>query len=237
MAMENILRHLKPNGGNLFILLKESETNRTENQRYFRYWKEEEFKQFLSNYPLKLLKIIQQKQERVNWLAFLLRSEMRPDCIKHWAEIQEPDNAHYKDSSELLSIGSPFGKIFNLNKLGIHHEVLPPGRRTSYPHAESDEEEFVYVLEGEPDVWIDGYVYRLKEGEAVGFPSGTGLCHTVINDTDRPVRLLVVGEKSKASNKIYYPLNPEQESKRGETWWKNVPKHTLGPHHGKPSAR
>lgn len=92
-----------------------------------------------------------------------------------------------------MSIGASIGCLLGLVRIGIHHERLPPGRRTSYPHAESAEEEFVYVLEGTPDVWIDGTLLRLAPGDAVAFPGGTGICHTVLNNTE--VRLLVVGER------------------------------------------
>ncbi len=68
----------------------------------------------------------------------------RPDYIKHYSEIQEgPDSSYYRGTKEFLSIGSPFAKAMGLTRLGIHHELLPPGRRTSWPHAESAEEEFV----------------------------------------------------------------------------------------------
>lgn len=160
----------------------------------------------------------------------------RPDFIKHYLDIQNEDNAHYPDSEELLSIGSPFAKKFGLNKLGIHHEVLPPGRRTSWPHAESDEEEFVYVIEGHPDVWIDGQLYRLNPGDGVGFPSGTGICHTFINNTNMNVRLLVVGEATKKENKCIYALHPERNNaiKEKGYLWENPPQQKLGDHDGLP---
>ncbi len=113
-----------------------------------------------------------------------------PVCIAHYPQIQDADDNHYPGSDELLSIGSPFGKHFGLEKLGIHHETLAKGRRTSWPHAESGEEEFVYVIEGFPQVWIDGEVYDLEPGDAVGFPSGTGIAHTFINNSEADVRLL-----------------------------------------------
>ena len=138
----------------------------------------------------------------------------RPDFIRHWRELEQPDDSHYPGDTELLSIGAPLGRLLGLTRIGIHHERLLPGRRTSYPHAESAEEEFVYVIEGHPDVWIDGRLHRLEPGDAVGFPAGTGICHTVINNTETEVRLLVVGERPKDENRIRYPRNPEHEATR-----------------------
>lgn len=121
----------------------------------------------------------------------------RPDCIRHWREVEGADDSTYPDSDELFAIGAPLARKLGLGRLGIHHERLPPGRRTSYPHAESDEEEFIYVLEGYPEAWINGYLWKLEPGDSVGFPAGTGVCHTFINNTSEEVRLLVVGEANK----------------------------------------
>jgi uncharacterized cupin superfamily protein len=160
----------------------------------------------------------------------------RPDCIKHYSEIQEDDISCYKSSgsTELLRIGSPFGKAFGLKRLGIHHETLKPGRRTSWPHAESTEEEFVYVIEGHPQVWLDGTLHDLNPGDAVAWVPGTGVAHTVINNSKSDVRLLVVGDTSRADNKVIYPLHPERNALIKEQFWSDAPKRVLGPHDGKP---
>jgi len=158
----------------------------------------------------------------------------RPSCIAHFSEIQDEDNAHYKGSEELLSIGSRFAKKLGLKKIGVHHELLPPGRRTSWPHAESDEEEFIYVIEGNPQVWINGNIYDLEPGDGVAFPAGTGVGHTFINNTKSDVRLLVVGEANKDENKCLYPLHPERNAEIKDFCWKDAPKHKLGPHDGLP---
>lgn len=155
----------------------------------------------------------------------------RPPCISHWQDIESTDTSHYQGDDELLSIGAPFGRHFGLTRLGIHHERLLPGRRTSYPHAESAEEEFVYVIDGAPDVWLDGELHRLAPGDAVGFPAGTGQCHTFINNTEAEVRLLVVGEASKPENRIFYPRNPEQRPLRKD-WWGDAPERPMGDHDG-----
>ena len=157
----------------------------------------------------------------------------RPDCITHWSDIEGEDLAPYTGDDEKMSHGAAFGRHFGLQRLGIHHERLKPGRRTSYPHAESAEEEFVYVIEGHPDLWLDGHLYRLGPGDAVGFPAGTGQCHSFLNNSDGEVHLLVVGERPKPENRIYYPRNPERQAVR-EDWWTDHPVRELGEHDGLP---
>jgi uncharacterized cupin superfamily protein len=160
----------------------------------------------------------------------------KPDCIRHWRELEGKDDSTYPDSPELFSIGAPLARSFGLSRLGIHHERIPPGRRTSYPHAESSEEEFAYVLEGHPEVWINGHLWQLEPGDSVGFPAGTGICHTFINNTEQDVRLLVVGEANKAENKIYYPLNQSYAMQRKDRWIDHPPQF-FGPHNGLPSRK
>lgn len=157
----------------------------------------------------------------------------RPSDIAHWTEIEDPDGEKFSGTDELRSLDASFGEHFGLKRLGIHHVRVPPGRRTSFPHAESAEEEFVYVLEGEPDVWLDGRLHRLRPGDGVGFPAGTGLAHSFLNNTETEVRLLVVGETDKDENRIVYPVNLERKAMRDD-WWDDAPKRVLGSHDGMP---
>ncbi len=157
----------------------------------------------------------------------------RHPAIVHWAEVEDQQPFRYDGTDEPMSYGANYRRHFSFRKLGIHHERLPAGHRLSRPHAESAEEEFVYVLEGTPDVWLDGVLYRLIPGDAVGFPAGEGLAHTVINNTDADVHLLVVGEASKTENRILYPLNLEMADIRSD-WWEDAPQRVIGPHDGLP---
>ena len=158
------------------------------------------------------------------------RLTARPGSVAHWTDIEGADESHYQGDDELMSIGAPFGRHFGLTRLGIHHERLLPGRRTSYPHAESAEEEFVYVIAGTPDVWLDGELHRLRPGDAVGFPAGTGICHSFLNNSEKEVHLLVVGEKAKSENRVFYPRNPEQSVRKD--WWTDPPQRAMGAHDG-----
>ncbi len=169
-----------------------------------------------------------------NVLAKKSQKKNRPSFIKHWSETLSADNSHYPNSDELLAYGAPLGKATGLLKIGIHHEILKPGRRTSWPHAESLEEEFVYVVSGSPSAWVDGHLYPLSPGDAVGFPAGTGIAHTFINNTNEDCILLVVGERNIDENKCVYPLHPERNSEIKESLWRDFPKQEMGPHDGLP---
>jgi uncharacterized cupin superfamily protein len=158
----------------------------------------------------------------------------RPACIAHWRDIQTPDDRHYPNSGASLALDAPFSEAVGLTRLGIRHQILLPGRRTSYPHAESEEEEFVYIIEGTPDVWLDGTLHRLAPGDGVGFPAGTGLAHTFMNNTQEPAVLLVVGEAAKPHNRVLYPINPDVQASRSDSW-DDAPARPLGAHDGIPN--
>jgi len=160
----------------------------------------------------------------------------RPDFIGHWTALEDREPHRYRDDDEPMGFDAAIGRRLGLTRIGIHHVRLPPGRRTSYPHAESAEEEFVFVIEGTPDAWIDGVLHRLTPGDSVAFPAGTGICHTFLNDTDGEVRLLVVGETAKPENRIRYPMNPDHERTRPDRW-ADPPLRELGPHDATPQPR
>lgn len=118
----------------------------------------------------------------------------RPPFIRHASEL-ESGEVVWPGSDEVLSIRTPLSRPLGLTRLGVHHEVLRPGHRSSLPHAEAIEEECVYVLEGCPEAWIDGTLHPLAPDDIVVFPPGTGIRHTITNPTKSDVRLLIIGER------------------------------------------
>ena len=159
----------------------------------------------------------------------------RPEFIISSDQVQE-EVGRYPKSDEVFASGRPIGRVAGLTKIGLHLERLEPGHRLSYPHAEEHEEEFVFVLEGEIEAWVDGFLHPMKEGDLAAFPPGTGICHTFINNSSRSARLLVGGERAKAHNRIYYPLNLERrDDMKKEQWWDDVPTRKMGAHNGKPN--
>ena len=160
----------------------------------------------------------------------------RHPAIIHWRAIEAANAWQYDHHDEPLGHDAPLAAHFGLQRLGIHHQRLLPGRRTSFPHAESAEEEFVHVISGTPDVWLDGHLHRLQPGDSVGFPAGTGLAHSFLNNTDAEVCLLVVGDKPRPENRIFYAVNPDRQALRDD-WWGDAPARDTGPHDGLTDAR
>ncbi len=150
-----------------------------------------------------------------------------------------PEQRHrYPDSDEDMAPYRPLGRAAGLLELGIRLVRVPPGMRTSYPHAESAEEEFAYVIEGEISAWIDGELHAMTAGDFVAFPAGTGIAHTLINDGDREAVLLAGGHSYDPANEVYYPKDPQRRAQMvWSRWWDDVPARPQGPHDGKPRRR
>ena len=131
-------------------------------------------------------------------------------------------------------LDADFSRALNTEKIAVHWVNLPPSERSSTPHAESHEEEFVYVVSGRPHVWINGYIYQLEPNMAIGFPSGSGVVHTFINNTPNDVEMIVLGERSKKENKYIYPINLKLYEEHKNSWWTDWPVQNLGPHKALP---
>ena len=132
---------------------------------------------------------------------------------------------------------APSGKLAEVGPGVPPSRRRPRGHRTSFPHAESREEEFVFVLQGECDAWIDGWLHRVREGDAVAFPAGTGIAHNLINNGGAEARLMVVGQRAVPGNQLFYPLHVQYSDRWGADWWHGAPRRPLGPHDGKPDRR
>ena len=160
----------------------------------------------------------------------------RPSFIRSTDEV--PERTHvYPQSTEQMGPVRRLGKEAGLQRIGVNIQRLPPGFRSSWPHAEENEEEFVYVIDGQVDAWINGTIHKMKSGDLAAFPVGTGVSHCFINNTDQEVLLLVGGEAPRPGSRIYYPLNPSRRSDMNPSnWWDDVPRQELGPHNGLPNA-
>ncbi|BCW88969.1 hypothetical protein sos41_21230 [Alphaproteobacteria bacterium SO-S41] len=161
----------------------------------------------------------------------------RPPFVRHWTELEAAEQGRHPATGEARAFGANLGAAAELTRLGVRHERLPPGHRSSPPHAERDEEEMVFILEGTPDLWQDGHLYPLRPGIGIGWADRTGIAHSIINNSNTPVRYLTIGEASRYNSKVSFPHDLEAAeffAKRGKIW-SDPPKRRLGPHIGLPN--
>jgi uncharacterized cupin superfamily protein len=137
--------------------------------------------------------------------------------VVHIDDVQEIEGAYPSPfDAEKLSIYKDLGRAAGSKRLGFSFERLLPGRRTSFTHAHSDEEELVYVLSGTCQLRIvepgaEPREIPLRAGHAVSFPAGTGIAHTVVNRSDGECTLFVVGERRPGVDRCFYPEDSEYD--------------------------
>lgn len=96
-----------------------------------------------------------------------------------------------------------------LTQFGAFIHILQPGTQSSIKHWHSDEDELVYVLEGDVTVLEGTTESRLQPGDAATFKAGDPLAHALWNESDEPVKVLVVGTRARR-DRITYPDHDRQ---------------------------
>lgn len=98
----------------------------------------------------------------------------------------------------------PLGDLFGLNNFGVNLTTLLPGGESALRHAHTRQDEFIFVLEGEPTLITDAGETVLRPGMCAGFKAGTGDGHHLVNRTDRDVIYLEIGDRT-AGDAASYP--------------------------------
>lgn len=88
------------------------------------------------------------------------------------------------------------GDAGGLTDVGVNLMRLPPGNWSSQRHWHSEEDELVYVLEGELVLIEDGGETVLRAGDCAAFPKNSGNGHHMINRSATTAVYLEVGTRS-----------------------------------------
>ena len=99
------------------------------------------------------------------------------------------------------------GDAFGLADYGVNRVTLPPGTWSSQRHWHSDEDELVYVLEGNPTLVTDEGRMPLAPGMCAGFQAGVANGHHLVNDTERPVVYLEIGSRRTGEDVDYSDID------------------------------
>ena len=96
------------------------------------------------------------------------------------------------------------GNHVGLSNFGVNLTRIVPGGQSSYRHAHTRQDEFIYVLQGEVVMETNAGAQVLRPGMCAGFPAGTGDAHRFVNRSGADVVLLVVGDRT-PDDEVAYP--------------------------------
>jgi uncharacterized cupin superfamily protein len=98
------------------------------------------------------------------------------------------------------------GEQAGCDRLGMSLYELAPGDEMVF-HYHVQREELLVVLSGRVSLRTAAGWEELPEGEVVAFPRGERGAHGYRNDTDEPVRLLMISEMSAPNISVYPDTN------------------------------
>jgi uncharacterized cupin superfamily protein len=99
---------------------------------------------------------------------------------------------------------SVLGDLIGLTQFGVNLTRLKPGAASALRHWHENEDEFVYVLEGELVLIEDEGETLLRPGDAAGFKAGVANGHHLVNKTQRDAVYLEIGTRAPAE-RAHYP--------------------------------
>lgn len=97
----------------------------------------------------------------------------------------------------------PLGDAFGLSSFGVNLTLLPPGSISALRHSHGSQDEFVYILDGNPTLVTNSGRTILRPGMCAGFPHGTGDAHHLVNETGTEVRYLEIGDRTSPDDVVY----------------------------------
>lgn len=121
-------------------------------------------------------------------------------------DVPESNASSYPEPFRALNMNryarrlSDFGGLKNF---GVNLVRVVPGGQSSCRHAHKVQDEMVLVIEGEITLETDAGRERLAPGTWVAFPAGTGDAHRFVNETDKDVVFLVVGDRTPGEHVVY----------------------------------
>jgi len=96
------------------------------------------------------------------------------------------------------------GNAAGLTQFGVNLTRLKPGAASALRHWHEEEDEFVYMLDGEVVLIENEGETLLKAGDAAGFKAGIANGHHLINKSSRDALFLEVGTRA-GRERAHYP--------------------------------
>ncbi|MEQ1653998.1 MAG: cupin domain-containing protein [Hyphomicrobium sp.] len=122
--------------------------------------------------------------------------------------------AAHLEGREKRALTDPLG----LTQFGVNLTILEPGAQSSHRHWHAQEDEMVYIIEGEATLITNDGATILKPGMLAGFPRGVANAHHLVNRSTARVLYLEVGTRAAADTVAYADVDLQAEKRDGGAW-------------------
>ena len=129
------------------------------------------------------------------------------------------------------------GNAIGLNQFGVNLTTLKPGAASSQRHWHADEDEFVYVLDGELVLCEDAGETVLKRGDAAGWKAGEANGHCLVNRGTRDAVFLEIGTRAPSETVTYPDIDMRAERQGTELRYLHKDGTPYPPRSGTPEQR
>lgn len=109
------------------------------------------------------------------------------------------------------------GDFFGLENFGVNLTRLAPNAVSALRHAHTKQDEFIYILQGQPTLHSNEGRTQLAPGMCAGFRAGSGNASNLINETDEDVVYLEIGDRT-PGDEAFYPDDDLQASLVDGKW-------------------
>jgi uncharacterized cupin superfamily protein len=123
------------------------------------------------------------------------------------AALEEVNRTGYPAPFDAITKGrfrKRLGDAGGLTQFGVNLCRLEPGSGSAQRHWHENEDELVYILEGEVVLIEDDGETLLRPGDAATFKAGIRNGHHLVNRSDRDALLLEIGTRN-ANERAEYP--------------------------------
>ncbi|MGE0022566.1 MAG: cupin domain-containing protein [Hyphomicrobium sp.] len=109
----------------------------------------------------------------------------------------------------------PLTDRLGLTQFGVNLTTLEPGAQSSHRHWHEEEDEFIYMLEGELVLVTKDGEQLLKPSMAVGFAAGDRNGHHLVNKSRYRATYLEIGTRSPNEDVTYADIDLRAEKRGG----------------------
>lgn len=121
-------------------------------------------------------------------------------------------------------VKTALGDLGGLTQFGVNLTRLKPGSASAHKHWHKNEDEFVYILEGEGVLVEDDAETILKAGDAATFKAGVANGHMIVNKSAADVVFLEVGTRAEEELSSYTDPDIDLQMIKTSNGWKALRK-------------